>query len=110
VLRHIEGMDPMGTVWELLIIHLLVGIHPMVGHSLGQAVGDFHGAEAAAGVLVAGEGSVVGGKNYWLHGDFDGTHGDRLNNRNGIIAIPPSDYLITDPHLPITLTRILKRW
>jgi hypothetical protein len=55
----------MGTVWEILIIHPLVGIHPMVGHSmvlsLGQAVVVSHGAEAVAGPLAAGEDSVVGG-------------------------------------------------
>jgi hypothetical protein len=55
----------MGTVRELLIIHPLVGMHPMVGHfmvqPLGQAVVVSHGVEAVAGPSAAGEDSVVGG-------------------------------------------------
>jgi hypothetical protein len=49
------------------IIRQLVGIHPMVGHSMvlssGQAVEDFRGGEAVAECSVADEGSVVGGSN-----------------------------------------------
>jgi hypothetical protein len=47
------------------IIRLRVCIHLMVGHSmvlsLGQVAAGFHGAEAVAGFLAAGEDSVVGG-------------------------------------------------
>jgi hypothetical protein len=57
----------MGMVWEPLIIHPLVDIHPMGVHSmvmvlsLEQGVGVFRGVEAVAEYSVAGEGSVVGG-------------------------------------------------
>jgi len=48
------------------IIHLPVCTHSIVGHSvvlsLAQAEEGFHGVVAVAGVLVAGEGSVVGDK------------------------------------------------
>jgi hypothetical protein len=61
----------MGLVHEHLIIHFMEGL-PM-GLSLVQAVEGFHGVEAVAGVLVAGEGSVVGGGNAW--GNRDGKWG-----------------------------------
>jgi len=61
----------MSTVCEPLIIHLMESL-PMVP-SLGLAVEGFHGVEAAAGSLVAGEGSVVVGDNAW------GPHGGTLS-------------------------------
>jgi hypothetical protein len=66
VLCRTEPMGPTGTAGEPLIINPMADIHPMDVHSmvmvlsLGQAVVDFHGAEAVAEYSVAGEGSVAG--------------------------------------------------
>jgi len=68
----------MGMVCEpLIIIHLsahlqfmvMVGMAPF----LVPVVEGFHGVEAVAGALVAGEGSVVGSGNAW--GNCDGKRG-----------------------------------
>lgn len=48
----------LGTVCEPLIIHLMES--PFMGPSSGQAVVGFHGVEAVAESLVAGEGFVDG--------------------------------------------------
>jgi hypothetical protein len=62
---HIEAMGPIGVGFRHPIILLPVGIRSTVSRSMGpslaQAEEGFHGVAAAGGVLVAGEGSVVGG-------------------------------------------------
>jgi hypothetical protein len=60
------GLIDMAFRHPIIHIHLPVCTHSIAGHSvvlsLAQAEEGFHGVVAVAGVLVAGEGSVVGDK------------------------------------------------